>query len=319
VLVSPLLSKDVRQSEVVKAAQSIGIPTGCPLPTWDALSTRGRIHVAPDRVFAWNETHRREAVELHGVDSERVVVTGAPHWDSFFEFRPSHGRDDFCREHGFDPARPIVLYLGSTPDVCTDEPLMVERWLDTVRRAPGRLREANILVRPHPGKRGTKMWSGWSPSRERVSRGGSPVKRDQSLYDELHHSAAVVGLNTTAQIEASILGKPVYTFSAGEDAPGQEGTLHFYHLLEEHGGVVTFAETLDEHVNQLERGISGDYDREAIRRFCEAFVRPHGLDRPVAPILAGEVVALGRSDVRHSVTGALAPVRESTPRLSSRG
>jgi hypothetical protein len=102
----------------------------------------------------------------------------------------------------------------------------------------------------------------------------------------------VVGLNTSAQIEASILEKPVYTFSAGALAPGQEGTLHFYNLLEGHGGVVRFSETLDDHARELDHGLAGDFDRTAIRRFCESRVRPHGLDRPVSPILADEILQL---------------------------
>src|SRR5207237_940929 len=122
-------------------------------------------------------------------------------------------------------------------------------------------------------------------------------KADQSLFDELHHAAVVVGLNTSAQIEASILGKPVYTFAAGNRAPGQEGSLHFHYLLEERGGVVSFARTLEEHVDQLESGLAGDYDADAIRRFCEFLVRPHGLEQPVAPLLADELAALAQGEV----------------------
>jgi hypothetical protein len=105
-------------------------------------------------------------------------------------------------------------------------------------------------------------------------------------------------LNTTAQIEASILGKPVYTFSGGELAPGQQGSRHFYYLLKDHDGAVAYAETLAEHVVQLERGVAGDFDADAIRRFCESFVRPRGLDRPVAPVVADEVLNLASAGRR---------------------
>ena len=54
-------------------------------------------------------------------------------------------------------------------------------------------------------------------------------------------------------------------------------------------------------MGQLERGVSGDYDREAIRRFCETFVRPRGLEQPVAPILAAEVLALTGSEQRLAI------------------
>jgi hypothetical protein len=290
VLVTPLVRPRLHQTEVVKAARALGIPSGFLVYSWDSLSNKGRLHVHPDRTYAWNDVHRREAVELHGVDAESVVVVGAAQWDPFFALRPSETRDELCARHGFDPARPIVVYLASTRNVCPDEPVVIERWLAAVRAA----HEVNVLVRPHPGLKGwPKSWAARVPSAAGVAVSRARRKDAQSLFDDLCHADAVVALNTSAQIEASILEKPVYTFSAGELAPGQEGTLHFYNLLEGHGGVVRFGETLDEHVRQLERGLAGDVDRAAIRRFVEATVRPRGLDRPVSPILADEILTLG--------------------------
>lgn len=290
VLVTPLVRHGSLQPEAVKAARELGIPSGFLVHSWDNLSNKGLIHVAPDRVFVWNEVQRQEASTLHGIDPEHVVVTGASHWDTFFQRSPSTSREDFCRRHGFDPHHPAVLYLGSTNDVCPDEPRLVEGWLEAVRSASGPLREANVLIRRHPAE--TARWERWTPRHERVSLSDNPKIGGQDLYDELHHAALAVGLNTSAQIEASIVGTPVYTFSAGTLGPGQEGSLHFYYLLRDRGGVVTYARTLAEHVEQIEHGISGEPDPEPIRRFCEFFVRPHGIERPVTPILAAEIVQL---------------------------
>jgi hypothetical protein len=289
VMVSPLLKQLMHQGEVVKAARSLGIPTAFLVYSWDNLSNKGRVHAAPDHSFVWNELQRREAVELHGLDPDSISVVGAPHWDAFFRRSPSVTREQLCAEYGFEPERPIILYLGSTTRICPDEQAVANDWLDAVRGSD-RLRHVNVLVRPHPED--ARLWEHWRPAHDRVAVSHHPRQQDQSLYDELFHAAVAVGLNTSAQIEASIVGRPVYTFDAGERAPGQEGTLHFHYLLREHGGPVLFASTLVEHVAQLAAGVEGDYDAEAIRRFCENFVRPRGLDLPVAPILAAEVVAL---------------------------
>ncbi len=303
VLVTPLIRPGLHQTEVVKAARVLGVPSAFPVYSWDSLSNKGLMHALPDRVYAWNDVHRREAIELHGIDPARAVVTGAPHWDSFFALAPAQGRSELCARHAFDPGRPIVLYLGSTRTVCRDEPPIVERWLAALRHGPALVREANVLVRPHPGERDAPRWAGWAPPAPRVSISDPAGKADQTLFDELHHATAVVGLNTSAQIEAAILGKPVYTFAAGGAALGQEGTLHFHHLLREHGGVVSYADTLEEHVLQLERGVAGDHDVEATRRLCRRLVRPRSLDRPVVPILADEVTELATS-VRPGRVGA---------------
>jgi hypothetical protein len=149
-------------------------------------------------------------------------------------------------------------------------------------------------VRPHPRQR--RLWEEWRGSEDsRVSVSGpTSLQADQSLYDELFHADAVVGLNTSAEIEAAILGKPVLTFGAGDDAPGQRGTTHFEYLLDRNGGVVQYGATLSDHVTQLERAVYGDYDGDAIRSFVEWFVRPRGIDRPVVPLFADEVEAWAR-------------------------
>jgi hypothetical protein len=294
VLVSPLIPFYSPQTEVVKAARELGVPSGLLVFSWDNLSNKGTIHAMPDRVFVWNEVQRQEAIEMHGVVPENVIATGAPRLDAFFAMRPSADRDSFLRERGLDPERPMILYVASSGTVCKREPAVVEAWLDAVRSASDSvLREANVLVRPYPATKVRERWEAWTPRHPGVVLDLRPESEGyQGLYDHLHHAAAVVGLNTSAQVEASVLARPVYTFAAGEVAPGQEQTLHFQYLLAEHGGVVRYAASLEEHTVQLARGLAGEYEPEAIRRFAEGFLRPRGLDKPVGPILAAEIEAL---------------------------
>ena len=103
---------------------------------------------------------------------------------------------------------------------------------------------------------------------------------------------AVVALNTSAELEAGIVGRPVLTIEVGDLAPGQEGSSHFRYLLAEQGGFVEAARGLDEHVDQLRRALAEDSLAEHRRRFIERFVRPRGLDRPAGPELADEIEAL---------------------------
>src|SRR5262249_5621689 len=136
ILVTPVIRPGLHQTEVLKAARVLGIPSGFPVYSWDSLSNKGRLHTFPDRLYVWNDVHRREAIELPGVADERVVVAGAPHWDGFFDLEPSEDRPAFCARYGFDPDRRTVLYLGSTRTVCRDEPEVVGRWLAALRQGP---------------------------------------------------------------------------------------------------------------------------------------------------------------------------------------
>ena len=115
-------------------------------------------------------------------------------------------------------------------------------------------------------------------------------RRAQAFYDALYHSAAVVGLNTSAALEAAIVGRPVFTLLAGADAAnGQESTLHFHYLLEENGGCVSLSRSFNEHVRQLTASLAGTDAGPRQRAFAKTFVRPAGLDVPASTILASAI------------------------------
>jgi hypothetical protein len=297
ILVTPLVDFGSYQTDYIKAAHRLGIPVAFLPFSWDNLTNRGLVRVSPDRAIVWNERQKEELVRFHGVPASRIVVTGAPRFDEFFAMRPSGSRDEFTAAVGLPPDQPLLLYLCSSNFVAPEEVQFVKRWIGAVRGAPDpRLKNASILVRPHPAN--AEQWeaadlsvlpgvSVWSHR--------STMNADQGLYDSLHHAAAVIGLNTSAMIEAGILGKPVFTIAEKEFAGGQEQTLHFHYLLARNGGLVELAETMDEHLRQL----AGELEhpggrREQSLRFVQSFVRPHGLHHPAAPLMVDAIEQVAR-------------------------
>src|SRR5581483_4406631 len=209
--------------------------------------------------------------------------------DEFFALRPSAPREQLLGRVGLDPAAPTVLYLGSSGFVTKREPELIERWVATLRSSGDeRLRTANVLIRPHPGTLDEPAWTAWQPGLPGVAM-PRPRRRAQDLYDQLAAADAVVALNTSAELEAAIAGRPVLTVRTGDLAPGQEGSAHFRYLLAEEGGFVQTADGLDEHAGQLRKALAEDPLAEQRRRFVERFVRPRGLDRPAGPELAAEI------------------------------
>jgi hypothetical protein len=207
VLVTPLVDYGSYQTDYVKSSHRLGVPVIFAPFSWDNLTNRGLVRVEPDRMLVWNEIQKREAVELHGVSADRVVVTGAPRFDAFFAMRPAASRERFCAALGLDPQQPYVLYLCSSEFVAPHEVDFVKRWLSALRTSGDAVvRSCGVLVRPHPAH--LKPWKD-------ASLAGFPnvalwhdketMNADQGLYDSLHHSNAVVGLNTSAMIEAGIL------------------------------------------------------------------------------------------------------------------
>lgn len=301
VLASPVVEVASPQVEFVKAAQALGIPAGVCIASWDNLTNKGLIRVTPDRVLVWNEIQRREATELHGIPADRIVLTGAQRFDDWFDREPATSPEEFAVKVGIAQDRPFVLYLGSSPFIAPDEASFVRRWLDALRESglPA-LEHAGIVIRPHP--QNAAQWASFETP-ENVTiwpRAGAQPDAGEAradFFDSLAHAAVVVGVNTSALIESGIVGRSVFTVLDPQFSSTQEGTLHFHYLLEENGGFLHVARSLGEHLEQLDAGMrcAGD-DGARNRAFAQAFVRPHGLDQPAAPVVARaleELAALG--------------------------
>ena len=306
ILVSPLVDLGSAQTEYIKVAQDLGIPVGMVLFSWDNLSTKGVMHVLPDAVFIWNERQRVEARELHGVPDDRLFVGGAPRFDEFFELGPATSRNEFADLLGFNPHVPVITYLGSSKFVSDDERNFIETWVDRIRSAElNSLRDANILIKVHPdlkrdwhpGEIERLDWRGHGRAdvsrpfgKSSVAAVRAPFGASQILFDCLYHSAAVIGLNTSAELEAGILGKAVLTIHASDGvADGQASTLHFHYLLESAGGFVRVARDLEEHIHQLSQVVMQREDQGVVHDFIREFLRPAGINIRATTVLVDQI------------------------------
>ena len=302
VVATPLVVLKTTQLDLIRAAMELGIRNLFAVASWDNLSSKGELTFAPQAITVWNDTQRREVSELHQIDASRVVVTGAQVFDDWFERRPSTTREEFCARTGLRPDRPIVLYVcsalleGSPP-----EPRFVEPWVRQLRGSRHAvLRDCNILIRPH-FKRGSE-WNGvsladlphvvcWPPL------GAVPVDATSKsdYFDSLHHATAVVGLNTSAMIEAAILDRPVHTVLQPEFRDSQEGTVHFHYLLDGPNALLHAAHSLEDHADNLAAALDGrNPDPERSQRFVRTFVRPGPIDVPATVCFVDALEALVR-------------------------
>jgi hypothetical protein len=295
-LFSSVTNPRAPQLDHVRVARALGIPTGVCVYSWDHLSSKTLIRALPDRVFVWNEVQKAEAVRLHGLPADRVTVTGAQVYDQWFGRSASRSRDEFLLAAGLPTDVPLLLYVCSalTPD--PRESGFVRAWLAALRGAPDpRVRTAAVLIRPHPERRAEWEEEDWSADGRTVIAGHNPVSdtAKADYFDALTHADAVIGVVTSAFLEAAIAGRPVLTVMPDHLQPHQEGMLHFRYLLEVEDGLLLAARTLDAHVTQLSGVLAGTVEyRERQARFLRAFVRPRGLDVPATPVFVEAVETL---------------------------
>lgn len=300
-VVSPLVTDQCPQVDLIKAARRIGVRSALCVASWDHLTTKGLMRIQPDLVALWNHDQRREALDFHGAVDERIVVTGAQCFDRWFNRTPSRSRADFCRRVGLSSGRPFVVFTGSTASISAPAPEVrfVRRWIEAVRSGPGSLTDLGILIRPHPYN--SAHWeavdlSDYPNVAVYPRTGANPVDNDDraDYYDTLHYSAGIVGINTSAMIEAGIQDRPVFTVVDSSFDDTQTGTLHFRYLLPENGGHLQHATSLDEHTRQLSATIDEGRAPSA-RPFTTAFVRPHGLDEAATPRLVAALEQLAQT------------------------
>ena len=294
VLITPLVYLGSWQFEVLRAAHAEGLRTAFAVGSWDHLSSKALVRDVPQRVFVWNDTQKDEAVRLHGVPPDRVVVTGAQCYDQWFGRQPVRPREEFCALVGLPSDRPFVLYVCSA--LFWGSPVEAEfvcRWIRSLRSSDDAdVRSAAILIRPHPARMDEWQSIDLGQFADVALYGSNPMDAAsrEDYFESLFYSRAVVGINTSAFLEAAVVDRPVHTILAPEFAENQTGTLHFHYLLSVGGGVLQTSTTFAEHHAKLGGSLRRSPTAPGTNpRFVQDFIRPRGLRTPATLVFCDAV------------------------------
>jgi hypothetical protein len=314
VVASPINMRYSEEVEYVKAARVMGIPTVVPVLSWDNLTTKGLFHVIPDLTLVWNRSQADEAMSIHGVPQDRIVITGAPFLDKWFEGSvPPLEEATFRDRVGLDKNTPFVLYLGSSANIARDESWLVSKLAASLRASPDeRARDMEVLVRPHGANQ--EIYRKVSAPNLRL------WFRDQALPDSpesfaefaasLRYSVCAVGLNTTGMVDALLADRPVIALLVEEyQNSNASQAVHFRYLLD--AGVYERAQTTDTCAQLVVELLDGkDRKQEERHRFAIEFVRPHGRGMSAGEAAAKtiEMAARRRSaaDIREAIDASIA-------------
>jgi hypothetical protein len=132
---------------VLKSARRFGVKSIDMPKSWDNVS-KALFDSKANHMIVWGDFMKRQAVRFQDYKPEEIFVTGGPQFDFYRRKDILLSREAFCRKHGFDPKKKIILY-GSAGANLTDEPpyvRLIRQFVDE-----GKLEDVNILVRPHLG------------------------------------------------------------------------------------------------------------------------------------------------------------------------
>lgn len=213
---------------LVISATKHGVANMVLVPSWDNLTSKGFFPVRPNRITVWNETMRREAVEVHELAPETVRVTGAPQHDVYAD-APYSTRRDLCAALGLDPVKPYLVYATQTEGTVPDEPRLA---LDMAKAVSAKFGESlSFLVRVHQLDRPARYDRLRDLPNVAVDAAGAAhlgEYRDRAfdqaaserLADTLHHAAVVASTASSISIDAAAVGTPVVgvCIDAGDSA-----------------------------------------------------------------------------------------------------
>jgi hypothetical protein len=278
------------------AARRLRLPVVAHVASWDHTVGKGVISPHCDLYVVQNGVMRDDLERYHGIEPERVRVTGWPQTDVFHDRRPRAEYDALVRGFGLDPTRRLVLVMGNTPTNAPYEDRFVERLV--AWRAEDESRP-QLLFRPHPRDRDWRARFRAASARAGVAVQDASFTDLVELATLLQHGDAVVANAGTILLDALVNDRPVVCVLYDEGAPPGE-TWAAKNVVGKHyeelaaSGAFYRAESFDEVVAGIERALARPGELAEERR------------RAVADVV-GEVDGKAGESVVEAILGVTEP------------
>ena len=292
-IVSPLVEIASSQVEPILALQKLGKKINFIAHSWDNLTNKGLVRLNLYQHFVWNKFQKQELLKYHNVSADTIRVYGCSAYDTWFDMRPMCSREEFCARNKLDPSKPFVLFTASSSFISKSHEVKLIEKLEKcfVESKLTLQKDMQILIRPHP--QNAAIWADFKDTeRAKLSENKvlMPVASDakQYYFESIYYSAAVIGINTSAMIEASIIGVPVICISTREFEATQSGTLHFKYLKSEAN--IPVVKNLEDLPFILQSNIDNLNDiRQHQLNFISSFIRPKGIDKNVTSLIINKL------------------------------
>jgi len=200
------------------AARRLHLPTVGYIASWDHPVGKGIVSPHLDSYVVQNETMRDDLRRFHGIEEERVTVTGWPQTDVYYRRRSSSEYAELLTRLGLAPHRPVILYTGNSPHNMPYEPNLVARLVAWWRES-GANERFSLLFRPHPydGEVGVRYRAAIEDPDAAVQRASWTDLDD--LATLLQHVDSVITNAGTIMLEALINDRPTVCVTFDEGAP----------------------------------------------------------------------------------------------------
>lgn len=268
----------------IHCAKKAGIPSVAVNFSWDNLTVYPRHVRKTDYLICWNNTMKREALELHGFREDRIFVSGTPRFDHYFRAETAPvSRNDFLSKKGLNPKHKTILFAAKTQGVF---------YKDFIRsfigwRKNGELSSVNLFVRIHPLDSLSAYDEFMGIENIHIERAGT-LKQDDSekgqkiemnkddllnMKHTLQYTDICLNVSSTVSIEAMVFDKPVINIGF---VPLFSDILSFPHyrpLIEKKA--VRVARSMEDLLGLIQRYLKNPAaDKAGRQEIIDAMIRP---------------------------------------------
>jgi hypothetical protein len=203
---------------IVSEAKKLKIPVLAFITSWDNITTKNRLMFNYEGYILWSEQMKRDLNTFYPQSiGKPTYIVGAPQYDVFRNPEYYQSKEEFCKENGLDPAKPIVLYALGSPNLFDEFPGAIEF---LKRAAKGDMGDVQVIVRPHPLKFSDpglfdlpKIYNKILIQTSNPKQGEKVFTHDKAKIHEwlntYKHSDVIIQLGSTVAVDASILDTPI--------------------------------------------------------------------------------------------------------------
>ncbi len=229
--------------------------------SWDNTTVKGPLNQRPSKFIVWNEIMKKELIDYHMVERNRIFVSPPPQFDCYQHQRSIQNLEDFCKKYSIPSGRKIISYTTGTPG-CAPRDFEVVKMLCEEIKSRNLNDSIHLIIRPHPkdqlskyefitevpfatlqkpGRTSSAMDS-WNPTKDNM----------EELAELLYFCDLNINVASTITIDSAFFNTPVINvcFDGEIDLPFRNSCRRLYHyehykFMQDQGGV-PLAKTIDE-------------------------------------------------------------------------
>ncbi len=129
------------------AASELSITVNCCIYSWDNTA-KASLAIRTDRYLVWSDYMKEELSNLYPeIDNKKIVVTGTPQFEFYFQDERKIPRGVFAKRYGLDPLKKWICYSGDDEKTSPFDPLYLEDLAKSILEIPEGFRPQIIFRR----------------------------------------------------------------------------------------------------------------------------------------------------------------------------